>query len=138
MPVPSKKTEQQTGRKDSRELSRVQDESTMRNRYLQQRPLQYSEGGKYAVDQEDELPGMEHLQYLSESGKFTSEKPIQEEEQSFYWRRHNRKLSFLIMFCGFGLIVIILFATTKYTNFLWDFLISVFSFVFDFIRGLVT
>lgn len=90
----------------------------------------------YAVEIPDELPPKEALQFVDEQGKFVNKKIPTKEDLARWYRKQLRVVGLLMAFAGFVLILIMLSATTKYADGVWQFGISTFGFIVDFIFGL--
>ena len=94
-------------------------------------------GGQYAVEQADDLPPLEHMRFLDEKGNFTEERPASTEELSYYWRKQERVLFGIILFCSLGLLLLLLASTEQYASGVWIFLSETFWFFVHFVMGLL-
>jgi len=93
--------------------------------------------GLFAVEIADEIPPLDHVKFLDEAGQFRDAKPHTKEDLAYYWRSKQRTVSIIMAISSFGMLIIMLSATTKYTSALWDFMVFCFTFVITFIIGFI-
>jgi hypothetical protein len=99
--------------------------------------LMYGSGGRYAIEIEDELPPLANLKFVDEQGQFTDKKRVTEEEVSYFWRKQLKTVSVFAIISALGILIIMLGATSRYTNALWDWAIQAIFIFIDFLIGLL-
>lgn len=135
MPDLQDKTGQKVG--GIHNLPQVPAETEKESKEKTQAPLMYAEGGRYAIDLEDDLPPLNKVKFIDEAGRLTDQKIDQKKQITFFWRGHQKTLSVLMAISAFGILIIMLSATTKYTTALWDIGVMTVQFAFDFVTGLL-
>ena len=93
--------------------------------------------GLYAVEIPDEIPPLKHVKFLDEQANFRDARPYTKEDLAYYWRSKERTVGLILTLSSFGILVILLSATTKYTNGIWEILMFVVNFILSFIIGLI-
>ncbi len=93
-------------------------------------------GGRYAKEIEDDIPPLETMRYVDKYGGFTDKKPKSIEDVAYYWRAKTPTLALILAFCAFGLLLILLAATTKYADMTFELIVFLFDQFFAFFTGL--
>jgi len=105
--------------------------------HKEETPNMRTKDGLYAVEIEDNIPPLDTIKFLDKEGNFKDEKPHSTEDLAYYWRSKQRVVSLVLTISSFGLLVILLSATTKYTDFIWDLAGALINLVLSFIIGFI-
>ena len=95
-------------------------------------------GGLYATEVDDVIPPLETMRFLDENGNFTDSKLPTKEDLAYYWRAQQGKIALVMAFCGIGLLLVLLSATNKYADIIFNFLSWGVSETIKFLIGLIT
>ncbi len=93
--------------------------------------------GQYAVEIPDELPPLDSVKFINEQGRFIDTKIPTKEDLAYWYRKKLRLVGALVALAGITLLLIMLSATTKYADGVWEFGLMTFSFIIDFIMNLL-
>jgi len=94
-------------------------------------------GVKYANESPDTIPPTNKLKFVDEKGIFTANTPSTKESNTAFWKSKTHTLMLLIIIPSIIFMLIILGATTKYQEELWQLLAGSSNNAIGFLFGLI-